>query len=532
MLEGFVPWPAMVAARYRRAGVWLGESLLVDLRRPALEDPSPLALVDESFTYTRGELWGAVATRARGLRVAGLDPGDRMVIQLPNSTDLVITFLACLWSGVIPVMALPGHRRAELVHMASVSGARAMCASSVSAPDADFLELADQVSEQVPTVQIIIEDGIRAGDVCLDDSGALDEPHQASGSDIALLLLSGGTTGLPKLIARTHDDYAYNIRQSSSVSGLTAESRYLVALPAGHNFPLGCPGLLGTLSHGGMVIMASSPSERGTFGLAREYRPTISAVVPAIAISWMESEARDALDSLEVLQVGGARMNPEIAKQVTPRLGCTLQQVFGMAEGLLNFTHVDDPDHVIVHTQGRKVSIFDEIRIVDENDQPVAHGAVGELLTRGPYTIRGYFAAPEHNARSFTIDGFYRTGDLVRIDEEGNIIVEGRSRDHINRGGEKISAEEIENFVLAHSHVVNAAAVGMPDDVLGERVCVFIEASGPVTLEELRAIFTERGVAVFKAPERLEIVDSLPLTNVGKVDKAALRGLSSAVKGI
>ncbi len=531
MLEGFVPWPADVAARYRDAGVWRGESLLVDLRRPALSDPSPLALVDDHGSLTRGELWHAVAARAQGLRAAGVGPGDRMVIQLPNSADLVITFLACLWSGIIPVMALPGHRRAELVHIAGVSAARALCVSGNTAASADFLQLATQVCEQVPSVEIIIEDGRRAAGVSLDESGTMPEPHEAAGSDIALFLLSGGTTGLPKLIARTHDDYAYNIRQSSAVSDLSEDSRYLVALPAGHNFPLGCPGLLGTLSHGGLVIMASSPSERGAFGLARSYHPTISAVVPAVAISWMESEDRDALASLDVLQVGGARINPEVAQQVRPRLGCTLQQVFGMAEGLLNYTHLDDADHIIINTQGRKVSEHDEVRVVDENDQPVPNGQVGELQTRGPYTIRGYFAAPEHNARSFTADGFYRTGDLVRADDHGNLTVEGRSKDHINRGGEKISAEEVENFVLAHPNVVNAAAVGMPDHVLGERICVFVETSGDVSLEELCAIFADRGVATFKSPERLEVLESLPLTNVGKVDKVALRTLTATSKG-
>lgn len=531
MIEGFVPWPEQVASRYRDAGVWRGESLLIDLRAPALRDPAAPALVDSSVELTRGDLWQAVATRAAGLRGCGLVAGDRLVLQLPNSADLVVTFLACLWSGVVPVMALPGHRRGEITHIAEVSGARGLCISSQPAPDADFTEIAEQVAHALDSVEIIVTDGRQCGDLDLDSVGEMPDPHQARGSDIALFLLSGGTTGLPKLIARTHDDYAYNIRQSSEVSGLDENSRYLVVLPAGHNFPLGCPGLLGTLSHGGLVIMAPSPSERGAFGLARQYQPTITAAVPAVAISWMESEARDALSSLEVIQVGGARLNPEVASQVRPRLGCTLQQVFGMAEGLLNYTHLDDIDDVIVNTQGRKVSELDEIMIVDEEDNPVALGDVGELLTRGPYTIRGYFAAPEHNARSFTADGFYRTGDLVRSDAQGNLTVEGRSKDHINRGGEKISAEEVENIVLAHANVINAAAVGMPDAVLGERICVFVEASGEVALEDLRTIFVERGVATFKSPERLEVVERLPLTNVGKIDKVALRESLASMKG-
>ena len=530
MLKGFVEWPEDFASLFRDAGVWRDESMLVDLQAPALVDPSPLALIDANATLNRGAMWTAVAQRAAGLRSIGLNVGDRLVIQLPNSNNFVITFLACLWAGVIPVMALPGHRRGELIHVAHTTAAKGICVSSQPAPDVDFLVLAGQVAKEVPSVEYVIEDGSHYLQMSLDDYGRA-PMYEAQGCEIALFLLSGGTTGLPKLIARTHNDYAYHIRTSSDVTELGPHSRYLVALPAGHNFPLGCPGLLGTISHGGVVIMASSPSEKGAFGLARQHLPTLSSVVPAIAISWMQSEARDALSSLTVLQVGGARLNPEVAQQVKPRLGCTLQQVFGMAEGLLNYTHLDDPDHVIIGTQGRKVSSFDEIKIVDEDDHPVPLGQVGELLTRGPYTIRGYFGAPEHNSRSFTHDGYYRSGDLVRSDAEGNLIVEGRSNEHINRGGEKISAEEIENIVLAHPNVLNAAAVGITDPILGERICVFAEVSGPIELEELRILFVERGVATFKAPEHLEIVEALPVTNVGKIDKVKLRGQLNSTKG-
>jgi len=464
----------------------------------------------------------------------GLRPNDRIVLQLPNSAEFVITFLAALWSGVIPVLALPGHRRAELRHIAATVGARALCVSGQPGPDIDFEELATVVAADVPSIELIIVDGRRAGAVELDrlhGSQVSASANVAAGSDIALFLLSGGTTGLPKLIARTHDDYTYNIVESSKVSGLGPDSRYLVALPAGHNFPLGCPGLLGTLASGGTVIMAPSPSVKSVFPLAERFRPTISAVVPAVAISWMEADGREALSSLQVLQVGGARINPEVAKGVKPKLGCTLQQVFGMAEGLLNYTRLDDSEAVIIHTQGRKISKLDDIRIVDERDQPVEAGEVGELLTRGPYTIRGYFAAPEHNAKSFTPDGFYRTGDLVRADENGNLIVEGRAKDHINRGGEKISAEEIENYALSHPNVVNAAAIGVPDPVLGDRICLVVEATAEISLEDVRQHFTDSGVATFKFPEFLDVVDRLPLTNVGKVDKAGLREKYSHKEG-
>ena len=535
MLEGFVPWPAAEASRYRAAGLWRGQPLLDLLKAPLEMDPTQAAVIDGGRTWTRSELWDAVAARASGYGAAGLRAGDRLVIQLPNSADFIVTFLACLWSGLVPVLALPGHRRAELRHIARTAQARAICVSRNPGVDVDFLLLAAEVSEEVPSIEMIIADGRWIGDTDLDatdDEAEHPRAYRPAGSDIALFLLSGGTTGLPKLIARTHDDYWYNIVESSRVSGLGPHSRYLVALPAGHNFPLGCPGLLGTLASGGVVILAPSPSVRSVFPIAEATRPNITAVVPAVAISWMEADDRGALESLEVLQVGGARMNPEVARQVSPRLGCTLQQVFGMAEGLLNYTHLDDPEDVRVHTQGRKLSAFDEVLIVDEQGDAVATGEVGELLTRGPYTIRGYFDASEQNEKSFTSDGFYRTGDLVRADPQGNLTVEGRAKDHINRGGEKISAEEVENYSLAHPKIVNAAAIGIEDPALGARICLVVEANDEISLEEIRAHFSDCGVATFKFPEFLEVVDSLPLTNVGKVDKNELRVRYSTKEGI
>ena len=143
---------------------------------------------------------------------------------------------------------------------------------------------------------------------------------------------------------------------------------------------------------------------------------TITALVPPLAMIWLDaaSSRNTDLSSLEVIQVGGAKFSAEVARRIRPTFGCTLQQVFGMAEGLVNYTRLDDPEEIIIHTQGRPMSALDEVRVVDENDNDVQPGEVGSLLTRGPYTIRGYYKAEEHNARSFTKDGFYRTGDLVK----------------------------------------------------------------------------------------------------------------------
>ncbi|HZI37609.1 MAG TPA: AMP-binding protein, partial [Acidimicrobiia bacterium] len=354
---------------------------------------------------------------------------------------------------------------------------------------------------------------------------------------------------------RTHEDYAYNVAASADVCGLSPSTVYMVALPAAHNFPLGCPGIMGTLAAGGRVVMAPSPRPEDAMAMVEAEQVTITALVPALVIRWLDAitsgtprtpaaGGRFDLSTLEVLQVGGARLAPEVARRIGPAIGCQVQQVFGMAEGLLNYTRLDDPDDVVVGTQGRPLSPADEILIVGPDDQPVPDGQAGELLTRGPYTIRGYYRADAHNAKAFTADGFYRTGDIVRRDEAGNLMVEGRAKDLINRGGEKISAEEIENLLIAHPAVREVAAVAMPHPVLGEQTCAYLVLrpepggsgvspdSNKLDLAALCAYLDERRVARFKWPERLEILDALPVTNVGKVDKKKLRDdIAAKLKG-
>ncbi len=523
--DGFVPWPAELAARYRERGYWAGRSLFVELADALAAGPDRTVLVDEERRYCRGELLAAVDARAAGLADAGLGSDDRVVVQLLNDADFVVTFLALLAVGSRPVMALPGHRRAELCHVAELSGATAIAVPRGTAGEVAYADLAAEVAELVPSIRLTLVDGHVVDGDDIDWPGATHRSPEVDADDIALFLLSGGTTGLPKLIPRTHNDYAYNVRASSEVCGFGPDTVYLVALPAGHNFPLGCPGFLGTLLRGGRVVMARSPASSRAFPLIRDEGVTTVAAVPAVAIQWMEDVAGDpsALDSLSLLQVGGAKLTPEAAKRIGPELGCRLQQVFGMAEGLLNYTRDDDPIDVIVETQGRPMSAADEIRIVDERGEPVPEGEVGELVTAGPYTLRGYYRAPEHNERSFTPDGFYRSGDLVRRHPSGNLVVEGRSKDHINRGGEKISAEEVEDHALAHPAVLNAAAVGVTDEKLGERIGLFAVTNRALELDDLRRHFADRGVAPFKFPELLHLVDELPVTNVGKIDKVALR---------
>ena len=538
--DGIVPWPQEAARAYTAAGWWRGQALGTELSAAAHAWPEATAVVDGATRLSYASLAAradALATRlTNGL---GLARGDRIVVQLPNCWQFVVLTLACLRAGIVPVMALPAHRRHELAYLCEHSEARALAIPG-TLRGFDHQDLAAELRSGSATLRHILVTGqeTRAGHedltaLCTEPGDPAAErarwdadPPDAAG--VAIFLLSGGTTGLPKLITRTHNDYSYNARASAELCRLGPDTVYLVTLPASHNFPLACPGILGALLSGGRVVMLASPEPQRVFSTVEQEGVTITAVVPAVAGRWLgfaEQHGAGPLESLRVLQVGGARLADELARRVRPVLGATLQQVFGMAEGLLNYTRLDDPDEVICTTQGRPLSPGDEVRIVGGDGNDLPDGVAGALLTRGPYTPRGYYRAPEQNARAFTPDGWYASGDVVRRRPDGNLVVEGRDKDMINRGGEKISAEEVENLVYRLPGIAQAAAVAAPDPELGERVCVFVvpQPGADITLQTIRDSMAAAGVAAFKWPERLEIAAELPTTKVGKLDKKALR---------
>ena len=536
LLEGFVPYPPEIAEEYRRKGYWKGRTLGEHFDDWVARFGERIAVVsgDERISYS--ELGVRVACVASHLAALDIQPRDRIVVQLNNVPEFLYLALALFKVGALPVLALPAHRESEIRYLIEFSGAVGYAAPR-EFRGFDYVDMVRRIAPATPTLKhlLIAGDPVPEGTVSIARMMSRPSPagaailagHRPSPSDVAFFLLSGGTTGLPKLIPRTHDDYFYNFDVSSRLSAIDADSVYLIALPISHNFPLGSPGVLGTFSRGGRVVLTLSPGPDTAFPVIERERVTMTAHVPAVTIQWLDSplRANHDLSSLRVLQVGGSRLPAEVARRVRPLLGATVQQVYGMAEGLLNFTHVDDPDEVLFETQGRPASEADEIRIVDWEGKPAAPGAPGELLTRGPYTIRGYYRAPEHNARAFTPDGFYRTGDVVRLTPSGNFSVEGRVKDMINRGGEKISAEEVENLILGHPAVQNVAVVAMPDRVMGEKACAYVilRPGATLTLEELRQFMDRAGISRFKLPERLEPVERFPLTTVGKISKKDLR---------
>jgi 2,3-dihydroxybenzoate---[aryl-carrier protein] ligase len=529
MME-FDRFPDEFARRYREAGYWRGETLGSLLREWAARPEPRTAIVDRGRRWTYAELDAKADRLASGLRALGIGPGMPVVVQLPNSAAFAAVSIALFRIGAPPVFALPNHRRNEIAYLCDAADAVAYIIPSVH-QGFDYRVLAAAVLGGAPTVQHVLVDGDPGEFTALADIEADPVALPAPDSeDVAFFLLSGGTTGLPKLIPRTHDDYAYQLRATAEGLRQGEDSTYLAALPVAHNAALGCPGLLGTLRAGGKVVMPDSPAPDDCFHLLGPESVTLTTLMPPLVLLWLEAAPLYDVDfSRLLIQVGSARFAPEVARRIYTELGSSLTHWFGMAEGLLTYTRPDDPLDVIINTQGRPLCPDDELRVVDEQDRDVAPGEIGELITRGPYTLRGYYRVPEHNAKAFTPDGFLRTGDLVRMTEDGNMVVEGRIKDVINRGGEKVSAGEVEDLLIAHPSVREVAVVAMPDQMLGERTCAWVVPRGAApALEELRSFLRSRGLADYKLPDRLELTESFPHTKVGKVNKAELRELAAA----
>ncbi|GAB78483.1 2,3-dihydroxybenzoate-AMP ligase [Austwickia chelonae] len=520
--------PAELVDRYRREGLWTEDTLDDLLVEAARRWPDRPAVSDRYRRVTYAQLDAAVDRAARVLAARGIGVGDAVVVHLPNSVAFVETVFAVHRLGAVPVFALAAHGAAEVRHFVGLAPARAYVGPD--RPGERFAAVPSMVRAEFPEVEVVlvadrVEDPWAAASGC-----ALVERPEVPALSLAFFQLSGGTTGVPKLIPRTHAEYLYSVRASVEVTALTGDDVMLVVLPASHNFTMSSPGILGAFMVGAQVVLAADPSPSTCLPLIDAQGVTAVALVPPLLLAWLNSPLRERseLSSLRVLWVGGAKLSESVACRVVPELGCALQQVFGMAEGLVNYTRFDDDPELVLSTQGRPQSSWDEVLVVDDADVPVVSGEPGHLLTRGPYTIRRYHRAPEHDARSFTAEGFYRTGDVVRQLPSGHLVVVGRAKDQINRGGEKVAPEAVENELLAHPAVHDVSVVGLPDEVLGERVCAYVIVRDPGAADVpdargLRQFLRARGLASFAIPDVVHLVREFPQTGVGKVSKRGLR---------
>ncbi|WP_037145055.1 (2,3-dihydroxybenzoyl)adenylate synthase [Rhodococcoides fascians] len=523
VLDGVVPYPVEFAQRYRDEGIWVDQTFPEFLFASIEKHRGDTAVVSGGERVTYGELGERILQLAAGIEHLGISRGDRVVVHLPNIPDYVALVFALFEVGAIPVLTPIALRLHEIGYIVDESGARGYITTSTHDGN-DLATLAAELKSSSSTLEhtIIVDNG---GLEPLLAQGAVEHRRRSLASDVAFLALSGGTTDRPKLVPHTHETYLASVRAAAAMTDIDSGTVQLVVLPMSHSFAMRSPGYLSTLAAGGTVVMAPNGSPDVAFPLIAEHGVTIVALVPPLALAWLNSSLKDQhdLSSLAVIQVGGAKFSPDSARRVRPELGATVQQSFGMAEGLHTFTRLDAGEEIITTRQGHPTTAHEEIRVVDGNNQDVERGTAGDLLTRGPSTIRGYYNAPQHQ-HVFTEDGFYRTGDIVVQDADGYLTVTGRSKDQINRGGEKVAPAEVEDLLLAHESVHEASVQGIPDAILGERVKAFLLPRAGVdpkslSLPKVRQFLKAKGLAAYKLPDVVELVTEFERTAVGKISK-------------
>ena len=536
-LEGFIPYDSEAAARYEKKRWWLGITLGDMLDKAADLYPRKEALIGSGRRYTYSELRRQADTMAYRLLQAGFKPGERVLLQLPNWPEFVISYFALQKAGLIMVLLTVNHTAREIAHLAYLTRPRGWIL-----PDryrqTEFLPLIKQIQEKNPGLDKIVLAGpqIQDGYLRLDDliqPGLMDQDIQAvleearpDPSDVCQILPSGGTTGLPKGAPRTHNDYICNVEYKSRAWHINVTDTCLVATTVGHNLAL-LVCITGPLFHGATIVMLDSTYPQDFCQMVQDEQITCVGLVPTLIsrIVSFENLADYDLSSLHKIYVGAANSPPDLVRKVEEKIGARYINAFGMVEGPCSQTRPADAIEIRTQTIGRSVCPYDDIKTVDFEGKPTPPSREGELVARGPSIFTGYFKNPQANQGAFTSDGYFRTGDLAVIDENGTIRITGRVKDIIIRGGENIGAQEVEELISSHSLVEYVAVVGMPDPDLGEQICAYIKRVKAATLahEDIIEHLKQIGASKKFFPARIEFVEEIPLTAAGKADKKMLK---------
>jgi 2,3-dihydroxybenzoate-AMP ligase len=503
----------------------------------AATNPAEIALVGGQVRLSRAELRGRVNRLASGFMQLGLAKGEAVLLQLPNWPEFIYSYFALQKIGAVPVLLIAGHRRAEVDHLCRLTEAAAWIVPQIYR-NADYRPCIASVKDANPRLRHVIsvraEDenalfSARFEDLLASAPGSAAEKQIASrrpaASDAAHILPSGGTTGLPKAIPRTHADYLCNVKWLHRAGEMTSEEICLVAVPVGHNLAL--LNIVGAALVGYRLVLLDSTRPDDICRAVQAERVTYMPTVPSLLKRILDFDRIGDYDlrSLRKISAGGEPVGPDLVERVRDTLGCIVISEFGMSEGPLCRTRLDHDYKEFRGTVGTPICADDEFRILDGAGTALPPDVDGELAARGPGIFRGYLNSAEDNAHAFTVDGFFRTGDLARMDRRGNVTITGRIKDVINRGGEKISPAQIEKLLLAHPNIADAAVVGMPDTALGEKVCAYVRLTPGAMLdqESIKAFMETAGSSKFLLPDRIEVVAALPLTEAGKHDKKLLR---------
>lgn len=521
----FVSYSQSRIERYRKKGYWLGETLIDFLKNCTRKYANNIALVDNDRELTYAELFKYSSIFGSYLIREGIRKDDFILVQSPNVLEYFIIVFGIFYAGARPIFCLNGYGEYEVENIINTSNAigyiKYSNGKSNECSHIHFMNKCNSLKYAEVIDSSLISKLMREK-----NNGILDY-NDVSPESVAFLLLSGGTTDIPKLIPRTHDDYLYSVRESAKICGLNEKTKILLVLPVSHNFPMSSPGFLGVFYAGATVYLSESSAPEICFPLIEKHKINQVSLVPSLVILWLNSSCYDQFDlsSLNIVQVGGAKFLPEIARDFINKFNVTLQQVYGMAEGLVNYTRLDDDLETILYTQGKKISQDDKILIVNENGEELKLGEIGQIITQGPYTINSYYNLPSVNKIAFTDDGYYKTGDIGYLDSNLNIVVTGRLKEIINKGGEKISPSEIESLLIDHPSIKDVSVVGIPDYLLGEKIKAYIITFSEeiLTLQQIRKYLLDKSVVWHKLPDQIEVVSSFEYTLVGKINKKAIR---------
>lgn len=536
-IEGFTEYNNEDAERYTRLRWWLGLTWGDVLDRASDLYPRKVGLVDDGNQLTYGELRERVDRLSIGLMDIGIEPMDSILIQIPNWNEFVYAFYAAQKIGAIVVPLLPRHTGLEINHLCSLTKPRAWILPE-RYKRIEYQPIVEKVRKENPQLKHIIsvrsetwgdhvslEELMEKGQLTEANLGKL-KKQRPNPMELAQIMPTGGTTGLPKAAPRTHNSFICNVEYHSRAWEITSEDTVLTIAPVSHGQGLFC-GVGGAIFNFAKFVLIDSVQPADICRVIEKERVTALPTVPAVIIRLINFEGlRDYdLSSLTKVYAGGAASNPGMIRDLIDTLGCQFVNAFGSVEGVNAMSRLDDDLEIVYNTVGKNCCPYEIYKIYDKDGNELPENSEGELVAKGPGIFTGYFKSPDPNREIFTQDGFFKTGDLAKIDEEGNIQITGRIKDIIIRGGENISSSGIEILISSHAGVKDVAVIGMPDIVLGERICAYIQPFPGVQLsfDEVVAFLKEKGASVLQLPERMEFVDNLPLTKVGKIDKKVLR---------
>ena len=550
VLNGVNPYPKEFVNRYYQKRWWSGLTLGEMLDRTCDLYPHKEALVAGEVRLTYAQLREWTDRAAIVFLELGIEKRDRVLLQIPNWAEFSYAYYGLDKIGAVAVMCIPRYSQREMEHFCEVTEAKAWIVP-LRYEKIDYLPMIDSLrshqsflkhilvidsteqsrdrlvprGEPLPKGTVSFNDLLKKIDLKKYPKDYL-QSFRPDPEEVCHFMPTGGTTGLPKLVPRTHNDFLCNVEFRAKAWERSPHDITLIVTPVTHNMAIEVS-MNPTFLTGGKVVMIPSTRPKEILEAIERERVTMLIVVVAQLQQMMDFPdlKKYDLSSLQVISAAGSHVPAELIKKVYRSLGCRFYNVFGMSEGPCTQTRYEDPEEVVLHTVGLPICPYDEFKVIDPSANELPQGKEGELVARGPCIFRGYYKAEAENREVFTPDGFFRTGDIAKFDQDGNLIITGRKKDIIIRGGENISALEVEELISTHPKVEQVSAVGMPDPVLGERVCAFIKPKkgAMISFEEVISYLKERKTSVLYLPERIEILEEMPLTNVGKVDKKRLR---------